>query len=275
MAGKSTDPRQAARAQAAALRQQQEAQRRRRRWIGIGVLAVALVALVGVVVYILAQSSSNALPAYDENLAPADVTTRPDIALEDGGVAVSADGVGTLDDDATRIDVYLDYMCPACGQFESVNGDTLVQLAADGDASVVYHPIAILNRFSNGTGYSTRAAAAGYLVADEAPDTFVAFTEQMFAQQPDEGTSGLTNAEIADVARDAGVPNDVAGRISDGTAVDDYGQWVTSLTNAVSADESLVAEGSSGFGTPTITIDGTVWTENWTDPNALLAAVAG
>ncbi|MNC72417.1 hypothetical protein D3C75_1234660 [compost metagenome] len=77
------------------------------------------------------------------------------------------------------------------------------------------------------------------------------------------------------MARDAGVPDDVAGRISDGTAVDDYGQWVTSLTNAVSADESLVAEGSSGFGTPTITIDGTVWTENWTDPNALLAAVAG
>ncbi|WP_147795486.1 thioredoxin domain-containing protein [Cellulomonas sp. Y8] len=268
--------RDAAREQARALREQQAKRDRRNRFLGIGMLSVAVLALGGVLVWVLTQgggSSDEALPDYPDTPL-SEVADVPSTALPEGGIPVSASGVGgEVDDSATRVDVYLDYMCPACGAFEETNGDNLIALASDGAATVVYHPIAILNRYSNGTGYSTRAASAAALVADEAPDQFAAFNEQLFAGQPDEGTDGLTNAEIASIARDAGVSGSVADKISDGSALDRFGQWVTSATNDVTANPDLVNEANGSFGTPTITVDGEIWTENWTDPNALLQAV--
>ncbi len=268
--------RDAAREQARALREQQLKRDRRNRVLGISMLSVAVLALVGVGAWLFLQSGSSsdeALPDYPDTPL-SEVSDVPSTALPEGGIPVSATGVGgTVDDSTTRVDVYLDYMCPACGAFEEANGENLISLAADGSATVVYHPIAILNRFSNGTGYSTRAASAAALVADEAPDQFAAFNEQLFAGQPEENTSGLTNAEIADIAREAGVADGVADKIADGSALDRFGQWVTSATNDVTANPDLVNEQNGSFGTPTITIDGDVWTENWTDPNALLQAV--
>lgn len=268
--------RDAAREQARALREQQAKRDRRNKFLGIGMLSVAVLALGGVLVWVLTQgggSSDEALPDYPDTPL-SEVADVPSTALPEGGIPVSASGVGgEVDDSTTRVDVYLDYMCPACGAFEEANGDNLISLASDGAATVVYHPIAILNRYSNGTGYSTRAASAAALVADEAPDQFAAFNEQLFAGQPDEGTDGLTNAEIASIARDAGVSGSVADKISDGSALDRFGQWVTSATNDVTANPDLVNEANGSFGTPTITIDGEIWTENWTDPNALLQAV--
>ncbi|MBW0255941.1 thioredoxin domain-containing protein [Cellulomonas sp. PS-H5] len=268
--------RDAAREQARALREQQAKRDRRNRFLGIGMLSVAVLALGGVLVWVLTQgggSSEEALPDYPDTPL-SEVTDVPSTALPEGGIPVSASGVGgEVDDSTTRVDVYLDYMCPACGAFEEANGDNLISLASEGTATVVYHPIAILNRYSNGTGYSTRAASAAALVADEAPDQFAAFNEQLFAGQPDEGTDGLTNEEIASIARDAGVSGSVADKIADGSALDQYGQWVTSATNDVTANPDLVNEANGSFGTPTITIDGEIWTENWTDPNALLQAV--
>lgn len=271
-----TERRDAAREQARALREQQAKRDRRNKFLGIGMLSVAVLALGGVLVWVLTQgggSSDEALPDYPDTPL-SEVADVPSTALPEGGIPVSASGVGgEVDDSTTRVDVYLDYMCPACGAFEEANGDNLISLATDGAATVVYHPIAILNRYSNGTGYSTRAASAAALVADEAPDQFAAFNEQLFAGQPDEGTDGLTNAEIASIARDAGVSGSVADKISDGSALDRFGQWVTSATNDVTANPDLVNEANGSFGTPTITIDGEIWTENWTDPNALLQAV--
>jgi len=267
--------RDAAREQARVLREQQAKRDKRNKIIAISGLGAAVVALVAVVLVIIGQrpDGDDALPDYADTPL-SEVTDAPTVALETGGIPVGADGVGSaVDESLPRVDVYLDYMCPACGAFEESNGDNLITLASEGTATVVYHPVAILNRFSNGTGYSTRAAAASALVAQDAPDAFPDFNQQMFAGQPEEGTDGLTNAEIADIARDAGVPDDVAEDIADGTAVDTFGQWVTSATNAVTADESLVNEQNGSFGTPTITVDGELWTENWTDPSALLQAV--
>ena len=265
--------RDAAREQARILREKQMKRDKRNKVIAITVFGVAVLALLGVGAYIFSQRAQTAsLPEYDD-IPLSEVTSAPSAALDGGGFAFSADGIGDVDDTLPRVDVYLDYMCPACGSFEATNGENLVDLAAGGELTVVYHPIAILNRFSQGSGYSTRSAAAGVLIAEEAPDAFQAFTQQMFASQPAEGTPGLSDTEIADIARDAGVPDAVADRIADGTALDDFGQWVTSATNEVSADADLVNPQSGNFGTPTITIDGTFWGGDWTDPANLLAAI--
>ena len=103
--------------------------------------------------------------------------------------------------DAVVVDVYLDYMCPYCAMFEAING-AIAGRAAGGrdDVVVAYHPVSILDRLSMGTGYSTRAATAAALVADQAPETFDAFNAAMFASQPGESTEGLTDAAIAGIA---------------------------------------------------------------------------
>lgn len=170
------------------------------------------------------------------------------------------------------VEVYVDYMCPVCGQFEEINGAGLAALRDDGSVRVVVHPVAILDRYSQGSRYSTRAAASAAFVADRAPDTFQDFHAGLLAGQPEEGTTGLSDEQIADVARAAGVPADVVAEIADGGASQLAG-WVAAATGTATGDPALA--GPRGFGTPTIVIDGERWEGDWTDPQALPRAVEG
>lgn len=263
--------RDAARAEALALRAAQERKDKRNRLLALGALVVALVALfaiIGVVIFNGRNTSTDSGTA-----APTGPVTTPATANKDGGFPVGADGtVGTTNEGAVVVDVYLDYLCPVCAQFESTNGPALDDLRTSGDVTVVYHPIAILDHLSSGTVYSTRSAAAGAYVAVEAPKAFVAFTTAMFADQPKENSSGLTNEEIAKIAKDAGASADVAAKISDGTAATTYGSWVTAQSDADGANPDL--KGSSGsFGTPTILINGKILRENWRKPGVLTDAI--
>ncbi|MFF3066268.1 thioredoxin domain-containing protein [Oerskovia sp. NPDC057915] len=170
------------------------------------------------------------------------------------------------------IEVYVDYMCPVCGHFEEINGPGLAALREAGSVRVVVHPVAILDRYSQGSQYSTRAAAAAALVADRAPDAFQDFHAGLLAGQPQEGTAGLSDEQIADVARAAGAPGDVVAEIADGGA-SRFAGWVAAATGAATGDPAL--EGPRGFGTPTVVIDGERWDGDWTDPQALPRAVEG
>jgi protein-disulfide isomerase len=64
----------------------------------------------------------------------------------------------------------------------------------------VVHSVSILDRLSDGSEYSTRAASASAWVADRAPEQFSAFHESLFADQPEENTPGLSDEQIAQVA---------------------------------------------------------------------------
>src|SRR5660398_99886 len=85
---------------------------------------------------------------------------------------------------------------------------TLDELRQSGEIVVEYHPVSILDRSSGGTAYSTRSATAAALVAAEAPEAFVAFHNALFTNQPAEtsDTPYLTDAQLAEIARTAGVP---------------------------------------------------------------------
>ena len=100
-------------------------------------------------------------------------------------------------------------MCPYCGQFDTINAADLDTLLADGGVTVTYHPISILDRLAAGQLFSTRAVNATAIVADKSPAHFTDFITAMFEKQPAEGTSGLSDAEIAEIARAVGVPADV------------------------------------------------------------------
>lgn len=119
------------------------------------------------------------------------------------------------------VDVYLDFMCPACGQFERVSGATLQKAAlVDGTARVRVHTMNFLDRASSGTDYSTRAANAFTTVAHEQPDIALAFAQALYEHQPNEGTAGLTDAQIAQYARSCGASEATVSKFAAGIYTD-------------------------------------------------------
>lgn len=154
-----------------------------------------------------------------EGAVPANVDER-------GGVLVGASGVAGHPSGTRVLRVYIDFMCPFCKMFEDANSSDLTALRAAGDLTVGYQLVSNLDGYSEGTKFSTRAANAAATVADGAPEHFVAFVEAMFANQPAEGTTGLSDAEIAAIAVAAGVPQDVADTFAAGLFTD----WVVAAT---------------------------------------------
>ena len=168
--------------------------------------------------------------------------------------------VGSKDAPVT-IAIYLDYMCPACGQFEAAQGKDLDQMTADGEVRLELRPISFLDRTSQGTKYSTRAANAMATVVDGAPEKVWAFHQALYAEQPQEGSTGLSDDMIAALARDAGVPSDVVAKFTEGT----FEPWVAKFTQ--DAFDSGVEQ------TPTVLVDGKPFEGDVFAPGAMVKAV--
>jgi len=280
-----------ARAKAAQMRKEQERKAKRNRILAISGLVVAVIALAGVAYSIVqtnkANEAANSNVTYgqgtDNVVAPTlDEVTAPAPADDTGGIPVSGTGgddVGVAGEDDVDLTIYFDYMCPYCGQFDATNSGDLDAMLEEGDVTITYHPVSILDHLSAGSSYSTRAVNATAIVADQSPENFTAFVTAMYKDQPAEGTSGRTDAEIAAIAQDVGVPAEVTDTFTDtvdGTfATEDEegleGTWRTFSPWALAATRQAGTD-VPGFSTPTVLINGEPF-EGWTTPGALKAAV--
>ena len=213
----------------------QQAKRRRfLTWAG-ALLIVGLVAAIGLSVY-KAVNHERTLPAVTGTVVP------PQHLTSTGAIPVGAA------DAPVTVKVYYDYMCSFCGSFEKANTGELDRLVSDGVVRVELHPLAFLDDLSSGTTYSTRTANAIAVVADAAPARAWDFHNALYAQQPAEGSEGLTDEQIGTIATDAGVPASVVDSFTDGT----YRPWVASVT------KDAFAAGVEH--TPTVMIDGKEFT---------------
>ncbi|MFG2045819.1 DsbA family protein [Micromonospora sp. NPDC048935] len=221
------------------VREQLARERRRRRTIWVSAAAVVVLVIAGVVGWVVWSNQRS------------DTFTTPPGANAAGTGIVTGGGPVT-------VDVYEDFICPACHQFEQTSGATLEQLVTDNRAKVVYHPVAYLNRFST-TDYSSRSSAASGCAA--AGGKFREYAKALFAKQPPEGSAGLSNDELIDVGAGVGLDRgSFGGCVKDGT----YRTWTDHVTDEASR--------SKVTGTPTIMVNGQPL-ENPT-PDALNAAVA-
>ncbi|MDQ3151158.1 MAG: DsbA family protein [Actinomycetota bacterium] len=152
---------------------------------------------------------------------------QPDVVAIPPGASAEGVAVGRADAPIT-VDVYVDFQCPACRQYEQLAGDTLDQLVGSGTARVVYHPVAYLDRFSS-TRYSSRSSAAAGCAA--AAGVFPGFAERLFAAQPPEGGDGLPAAQLIDLGVAAG-----ADRVATAACVREgrYAGWTEQLTDTAS-----------------------------------------
>jgi protein-disulfide isomerase len=184
----------------------------------------------------------------DADPVPADPDPGPLLSVP--GVAVGAAGAALEAPDAeptVRLDLFADYMCPFCGQFENQFGSEIQGLVDAGKISYVTHPLSFLDEASNGTEYSTRAAKAAYSVALLDPEHFGAFNAALFAQQPAEGTDGLSDEEIASIATEAGVSGSAVEQLTTATDGEQVKQWTRqAFETGLSGTPTLLLTGPDG-----------------------------
>lgn len=205
-------------------------------WFAIWVSAGVVVALVLVGWLVVALNNQAVDPEPGPTVAP----SASNIDAATGAILVG--------DGENRLDTYVDFMCPVCNAFEQAFGEEIETLVDDGAITHGIHPIAILDAKSQGTDYSTRSANAMYCVAVADAEASVPFLNAMFANQPAEGSTGLTDEQILEIAATVGVTG-IDSCVNDGV----YAGYVTAMTA-----ETPVQPGAAGVGTPTVAINGEV-----------------
>jgi protein-disulfide isomerase len=207
------------------LAEQRAAQRRRTAiWVSVVVVAVlAIAAVTGIGLY------------RSQSAPPATVPIPKDGTATGIGVGPASAPVG--------MDLYVDFQCPACRAFETTAGPTLDRYVSAGTLRISYHPVAFLDPYSSGTRYSTRASAASACAADAG--VFPAYVRLLFANQPPEGGTGLTDDRLVALGRQAGAASaDFATCVT----THRYQPWTARVTE--SASKAGVNQ------TPTVLVDG-------------------
>ncbi len=146
------------------------------------------------------------------------------------------------------IDVFEDFMCPYCKEFEQQSGEPMVKAIDAGKLRVRYHLLTFLNRSSASKDYSSRAAGAAQCVAEgEKREVFLKFHSALFANQPSEGGStDHSNADLANLAAQQGAGPATQKCITDGAKVD-------AANKAAEESNNQLSKATGGqAGTPTV-----------------------
>jgi protein-disulfide isomerase len=224
------------------IREQLAAEQRRRRTIIVSVAAAAVLVVAGLVGF--AVYLNQAPPATFATPAAAGGGDRT-------GIPVSTSG--------TPVDIYLDYLCPVCKQYEQSTQSTLDDLVSKKKIALTYHPIAILSDRTNPPGYSTRAGSAAGCASDAGK--FLEYTKALYSKQPEEGSAGLTDDELVSIGTGIGLSDSTFGAC---VRAEKYSDWMAHNTDAAAARNIN--------GTPTILVNGKQVAPT---AAALLSAVGG
>jgi protein-disulfide isomerase len=205
---------------------------------GLAIAAVVLVVAVVAGLVIAWQNSSSS--SSEGSAAPVAATYQ---ATRDGAVVTA--GAPTA---PATVDVYEDFLCPACQQFEKIYGDEITTALNQGKVKVNYHLIAILEQRSTPPGYSSLAGGAGLCAAEAG--VFPAFHARLFAEQPPEGGPGKTAQELVAIGQQLGAKGDFAACVNDAA----NGQAILDATNAAAANPAVAPGGR--LSTPTVLLNG-------------------
>lgn len=164
-------------------------------------------------------------------------------------IQVSEDGFGIhagFADAPVQIEIFAEPQCTHCADLQRDAGESIQRYIAAGRLAVTYRPMTFLDM--SDSNYSERVSNALFVAAQDGRTPAVAFqkfVEELWADQDPSG-KGPTDDELAEKARTAGIPDELAQRIADGEAAVD----------AVEMDEMnydlLYLVDSENTGTPTV-----------------------
>lgn len=214
--------------------------------------AGAAVLAIAIGVGVAACSTAGSAPV---STVPVPTGTNGAVHFDDGYIQVGS-GPKT-------VDVYFDPLCPYCQEFELTNGATLASAVSNGSITLRLHPLTFLDPSSNGTAYSSRAAAALTCVAETQPDSTLDYLEVLYQNQPKEGSDGLSDKKLVSMATDLGVP-DISSCIATGANQ----AWAQSITRHALAGPIKDADITQIKGTPTVLVNGISYAGSITDEKA-------
>jgi protein-disulfide isomerase len=210
-------------------RQALRQQRKRAALIGLG--ALAIVALIVVVVGLVTPGKSGD-GGYDGSTAP--VSRR-----SDGAILMAKPGVS-----APKLEIFEDFQCPICNEFEKASGGTIKRLAAQGKVNVVYIPFWLFRQQSEPLRGNSQRAANAALCAPE--DKWVRYHDEIYKNQPEEGTNGFSDSDLIGWAKDLGF------------ATPEFRKCVTGLQKQGQLNQitSYAEQTRKVAGTPTVYLNG-------------------
>jgi protein-disulfide isomerase len=147
-------------------------------------------------------------------------TAQPD--PNEAPLELSEDGFGIVagfDNALVRIEIFTEPQCSHCADLQADFGDQIAYYIGVGALKVTYRPLTFLDEESG--GHSARVSNALFLAAEgsegqKATGTeFQRFVEELWANQ-DPGGPGPSDDEMADMAKQAGMPENVASEVADG-----------------------------------------------------------
>jgi protein-disulfide isomerase len=148
-------------------------------------------------------------------------TAAPD--PEQPPVALAEDGYGVVAGFANapaRIEIFTEPQCSHCADLQKDFGDQLAYYIRIGQLKVTYRPLTFLDTTAD--GHSAHVSNAMFLAAagNTTGTQFQRFVEELWSNQ-DPGGQGPSDDEMADMAKSAGIPDDVVEAIAGGdSAVD-------------------------------------------------------
>ena len=261
--------RETARAEAQRIRAAQEARAKRARLITIAGI-VALVLVIGAVVWFVINNAKDGQSATTTSGGGADVELTG-AAISGNLSAVEKFNAGapgsisygtdltpaTQTDGAPVVELYADFACPHCYDFEQLRVPALTEMAKNGEITFVMHPVAILDRSEDFSEFPSRAADAYYAIAAGDPAHLEETGKALFEMWHSYGVGGYKgdapgSAQIAEAAQQAGVDQKIVDAIKGGSV-----ERIAQASTKAMLDAGLT-------GTPTLMLNGEeVAAENW------------
>ena len=150
--------------------------------------------------------------------------TQPPLALSDDGYGI----VAGYPDAPVQIEFYTEPQCSHCEELQAAYGGDIEHYINLGQLAVTYRPLTFLDTPST-DHHSARVCNALFLAvgAPEATDEakmssgpeFQRFVEDLWAHQ-EPGGPGPSDEQMAGMADESGIPDDIASRIGDGDTAD-------------------------------------------------------
>ena len=210
--------------------------------------------LIAVAVVVLAAVVITGIVLYQKKTKVQDAS----YGLSTNSVSTVSNGVVDVTNGSTppvTIDIYQDAMCPICQDFEHQFGQQIAKAVDEGKLGVRYHALTFLNGQSFSKDYSTRASAAMLCVAQDAgapKGLFLKYLTHLYADDTkpaEQGSSDLSNAQLADLAKSDGASASAASCITDG-------RNIAAAQAGDTSGEADLSKLAGGVGTPRVTKDG-------------------
>jgi len=207
-------------------------QRKRRITQGVVVAVVALVAIgiVASAVLLGTRGRADRVPTASTNVTVGGASVP--FAVDGSAVQVGKD------DAKVTMDLWVDYSCPHCQEFEADSNEVITQKVAAGQLKARYHNIQIV------TAYGAQAGSAAACVANSSPDQWWAFNAALYANHSSE-TDSYQGDQLADFASQQGITDEETLSC---IREERYTSWIT--------DNTTEAGKAGVTGTPTLFFNG-------------------